>query len=118
MPTYTSSVLSELRYVSSSVSAITSSGPIGIYGSGTYGSTSYGINVERKFTGSFAEFQDYLPQGIDNQRYSGAKMTSADFNINSTQTVDGGPVVEWRTANPNQLIYQTQDNAQGSFRLV
>jgi hypothetical protein len=60
--TYTSSVLSELRYVSSSVSAITSSGPIGIYGSGTYGSSSYGINVERKFTGSFAEFQDYLPK--------------------------------------------------------
>ena len=118
LPTYTSSVMSELRYVSSSVIPITSSGIIGFYGSGTYGSASYGINVERKFTGSFAEFQDYLPQGIDNQRYSGAKMTSPDFNINSTQTVDGGPVVEWRTANPNQLIYQSQDNAQGSFRLV
>ena len=118
MPTYTSSILSELRYMSSSVIPITSSGPIGSYGSGTYGASSYGINVERKFTGSFAEFQDYLPQGIDNQRYSGAKMTSPDFNINSTQTIDGGPVVEWSTSNPNQLIYQNQDNAQGSFRLV
>jgi hypothetical protein len=118
MPTYTSSVLSELRYVSSSVSAITSSGPIGIYGLGTYGAYSYGINVERRFTGSFAEFQDYLPRGIENQRYSGAKMTSPDFNINSTQTIDGGPVVEFKTANPNQLIYQSQDNTQGSFRLV
>lgn len=117
-PTYTSSILSELRYVSGSVSAITSSGPIGIYGSGTYGSSSYGINVERRFTGSFAEIQDYLPRGIENQRYSGAKMTSADFNINSTQTVDGGPVAEFTTANPNQLIYQNQDNARGSFRLV
>ena len=118
MPTYTSSILSELRYVSSSVSAITSSGPIGIYGLGTYGAYSYGINVERRFTGSFAEFQDYLPRGIENQRYAGAKMTSPDFNINSTQTVDGGPVVEFKTANPNQLIYQSQDNTQGSFRLV
>ena len=118
MPTYTSSVLSELRYVSSSVSAITSSGPIGTYGLGTYGAYSYGINVERRFTGSFAEFQDYLPRGIENQRYSGAKMTSPDFNINSTQTIDGGPVVEFKTANPNQLIYQSQDNTQGSFRLV
>jgi len=117
-PTYTSSVLSELRYISGSVSAITSSGPIGSYGAGTYGFSSYGINVERKFTGSFAEIQDYLPRGIENQRYSGAKMTSPDFNINSTQTVDGGPVAEFRTANPNQLIYQNQDNAQGSFRLV
>ena len=117
-PTYTSSVLSELRYISGSVSAITSSGTIGIYGAGTYGAYSYGINVERKFTGSFAEIQDYLPRGIENQRYSGAKMTSPDFNINSTQTVDGGPVAEFRTANPNQLIYQNQDNAQGSFRLV
>ena len=118
MPTYTSSVLSELRYISSSVAAITSSGPIGIYGLGTYGAFSYGINVERRFTGSFAEFQDYLPRGIENQRYSGAKITSPDFNINSTQTIDGGPVVEFKTANPNQLIYQSQDNTQGSFRLV
>jgi hypothetical protein len=117
MPTYTSSVLSELRYVSGSVVAITSSGPIGSYGVGTYGSYSYGINVERRFTGSFAQFQDYLPRGIDNQRYSGAKLTSQDFNINSTQTVDGGPVVEWRTANANQLIYQN-NGEQGSFVLV
>ena len=117
-PTYTSSISSELRYVSASVSAITSSGTIGIYGLGTYGSSSYGINVQRKFTGSFAEVQDYLPRGIGNQRYFGAKMTSPDFNISSTQTVDGGPVAEFKTANPNQLIYQNQDNARGSFRLV
>jgi hypothetical protein len=65
----------------------------------------------------FAEIQDYLPTGIDNQRYSGAKLTSPGFNIASTQTVDGGPVVEWRTANPNQLIYQN-NGEQGSFVLV
>ena len=65
----------------------------------------------------FAEIQDYLPAGIDNQRYSGTKMSSPAFNIASIQTVDGGPVVEWRTANPNQLIYQT-NGEQGSFRLA
>jgi hypothetical protein len=65
----------------------------------------------------FAEIQDYLPTGIDNQRYSGAKLTSPGFNIASTQTTDGGPVVEWRTANPNQLIYQN-NGEQGSFVLV
>ena len=65
----------------------------------------------------FVEVQDYLPTGIDNQRYSGTKMSSPAFNVNSTDTVDGGPVAEWRTANPNQLIYQTIGD-QGSFRLA
>ena len=48
----------------------------------------------------------------------GAKMVSADFNINSTNTIDGGPVAEWNSVNANQLIYQTLNNNQGSFRLV
>lgn len=73
------------------------------------------INLTASYTPS--QFSDYLPTGIDNQRYSGAKLTSPGFNINSTQTTDGGPVVEWRTANPNQLIYQN-NGEQGSFVLV
>jgi hypothetical protein len=73
------------------------------------------INLTASYTPS--QFSDYLPTGIDNQRYSGAKMTSPGFNVNSTQTTDGGPVVEWRTANPNQLIYQN-NGEQGSFVLV
>jgi hypothetical protein len=116
LPTYTSSVLSEFKL--QNVSYITSSFSIGYYGTSSYGSSSYAFTSPNRFTGSFVQVQDYLPVGIENQRYSGAKMTSPDFNINSTQTVDGGPVAEFRTANPNQLIYQNQDNAQGSFRLV
>ena len=73
------------------------------------------INLTASYTPS--QFSDYLPTGIDNQRYSGAKLTSPGFNVNSTQTTDGGPVVEWRTANPNQLIYQN-NGEQGSFVLV
>jgi len=65
----------------------------------------------------FVEVQDYAPTGIENHRYSGTKMTSPAFNVNSTQTYDGGPVAEWRTANPNQLIYQN-NGEQGSFRLA
>lgn len=114
-PIYITSTYSEFKLINAI--AITSSGVIGSYGSGTYGSSSYALTLSKKFTGSFAEFQDYLPQGIENQRYAGAKLTSPDFNINSTQTVDGGPVVEWRTANPNQLIYQN-NGEQGSFVLV
>ena len=115
LPAYTSSVLSEFKL--QNVSFITSSFPIGFYGSGTYGSSSYGFNVERRFTGSRVEVQDYLPRGVENHRYAGSKLSSPAFNISSTQTIDGGPVVEWRSANPNQLIYQNTGE-QGSFRLV
>jgi len=70
------------------------------------------------WSGSFARVQDYLPHGIRNQRYAGSKLNSPGFNINSTQTIDGKPVVEFRSANPNQLIYQNLDNTNGSFVLV
>jgi hypothetical protein len=43
-------------------------------------------------------------------------MSSPAFNVNSLDTVDGGPVVEWTTANPNQLIYQS-NGAEGSFQI-
>jgi hypothetical protein len=69
------------------------------------------------YTYTPAEVTDFFPRGIENQRYSVTKMTSPAFNVNSTQTYDGGPVAEWRTANPNQLIYQTIGD-QGSFRLA
>lgn len=115
LPVYITSRYSEFKLINAV--PITSSGIIGAYGVGLYGTAVYGLNVPKRFTGSFAEFQDYLPTGIDNQRYSGAKLTSPAFNVNSTQTIDGGPVVEWRTANPNQLIYQN-NGEQGSFVLV
>ena len=81
---------------------------------------SIGIDVPTYVTKSgyvLQEVQDYTPAGIENQRYSGTKMTSPAFNVNSTQTYDGGPVAEWRSANPNQLIYQNLGE-QGSFRLA
>ena len=61
-----------------------------------------------------ADVQDFLPAGIANQKFEGSKMTSPDFNINSVDTIDGGPVVEFSIANPNQLIYQNVGE-QGSF---
>jgi len=115
LPVLLTSTYSEFR-LGNDVSFISSSFPIGYYGTGSYGSSSYALPL-KKFTGSLVQFQDYLPTGIDNQRYAGSKLTSPAFNINSTQTIDGGPVVEWRTANPNQLIYQ-QAGEQGSFVLV
>ena len=93
----------------------------GVYGSGVYGSGVYGSgfvpSTLTRFSGSRVQFQDYLPAGIGNQRYNGCKLNSPAFNINSTQTIDGGPVVEWRASNPNQLVYQSYGD-QGSFVLV
>jgi hypothetical protein len=79
----------------------------------------YKFYISSSTTASYkpARTTDYFPQGIDNQRYSGTKIKSPAFNVNSTQTYDGGPVVEWRSANPNQLIYQ-KPGEQGSFRLT
>ena len=79
--------------------------------------TEYKIILNGTSSYESSQFSDYIPRGIENQRYSGAKISSPGFNIVSTQTVDGGPVVEWRTANPNQLIYQN-NGEQGSFRLA
>lgn len=119
-PTYMHAVSSEYRLTSQSVVFETGSAGSGTtYGVGLYGTAVYFSDpIGSGFTGILAQVQDYLPIGIERQRYDGTKMTSPTFNVNSTQTVDGGPVVEWRTANPNQLIYQNQNNSQGSFRLV
>lgn len=43
--------------------------------------------------------------GSENQnRYIGCKMTSADFNVDSPDTIDGGPVVTIIESNPNNLF--------------
>ena len=119
-PTYLNAVQSEYRLISQSVTYQTgSTGGGTTYGVGVYGTSVYYYDATGSgFVGVLAQVQDYLPIGIERQRYDGTKMSSPTFNVNSTQTVDGGPVVEWRSANPNQLIYQNQNNTQGSFRLV
>ena len=116
LPVIIDSVTSEYRYESGSVDfELYFLGSY--YGTASYYGTSSYASAYFRFTGSLAQVQDYIPAGIANQRFVGSKLTSADFNINTTQTVDGGPVVEWRTANGNQLIYQN-NGEQGSFVLV
>ncbi len=119
-PIYINSIPSTTKLIDGTQTYTTASGGSGItatYGTGTYGtSTYYSDPVGAGWSGTLADVQDYLPTGIRNQRYAGCKLTSPAFNISSPQTIDGGPVVEWRTSNPNQLIYQ-QYNNQGSFVL-
>ena len=117
LPAIITSTYSEFK-LGTNTMYLTSSFPIGYYGTGSYASSSYAFLTTRskRFTGSLVQIQDYLPIGVNNQRYNGSKMTSPAFNVNSTQTVDGKPVVEWSISNPNQLIYQSNGN-QGSLVL-
>jgi len=43
--------------------------------------------------------------GYKNARFEGSKLTGFDININSRQTVDGGPVVKVTQVNPNQIVF-------------
>jgi hypothetical protein len=116
LPVIIDAVTSEYRYESGSIDyELYFQGSY--YGSASYYGTSSYADAFFRFTGTLAQVQDYLPTGINNHRSNGSKITSADFNIRTIQTVDGGPVVEWRVANGNQLIYQN-NGEQGSFRLV
>ena len=122
-PVVVESVKSEYQYISGSISKISES--IGfivgsVYGTSTYGTSIYGSgsSVYRLVSsGAFSQASDYAPRGVANHRWLGCKLTSPGFNIATTQTVDGGPVVEWKTTNPNQLIYQS-NGEDGSFTLL
>ena len=81
-------------------------------------STTYSGSANSTWIGTYSQRQDFLPAGINNHRYNGAQMMSLDFNINSADTIDGGPVVEWSVVNGNQLAYQTPNNTQGSFIIL
>ena len=41
-----------------------------------------------------AQYQDYRATGIQNLIYDGCTMQASDFNVDSPDTIDGGPVVE------------------------
>lgn len=51
----------------------------------------------------------FLPKGIQNLKYSGSKLTGASINSNSTQTIDGGPVVKVTRVNQNQVVFSNNN---------
>jgi hypothetical protein len=71
-------------------------------------SSSIGTTLRR------AQFQDYLPRGIANHRFNGCKITSPDFNVNSKDTPDGKPVVEFVESSGNRIITK-QPGIEGNF---
>lgn len=49
------------------------------------------------------------PLGIQNHRYNGSKLSGLDVNIDSTETVDGGPVVKITRVNQNQVVFSNNN---------
>ena len=62
-------------------------------------------------------YRDDKHTGWENICYNGSKLTGQDFNIDSPETIDGGPVVSFIITNPNQLMYQSP-GAQGSLKVI
>jgi hypothetical protein len=54
-----------------------------------------------------ASVQDFHLQdsyGMRNARYDGCKLTATDYNVDSTDTVDGGPVIQITVGGGNELL--------------
>lgn len=56
---------------------------------------------------------DRLPLSLENLFYNGCRITSDSLTTDSTETPDGGPVVEITEADPNTLVYSTQTPSDG-----
>jgi hypothetical protein len=54
---------------------------------------------------SFADVHRETSAGWRNARYVGCKLSATAINVNSAQTVDGGPVVKVTKVNPNKIIF-------------
>ncbi len=65
-----------------------------------------------------ADVQDFHlhdSRGMVNARYDGCKMSSADWNVDSPDTVDGGPVVSFIIGGGTDLV--TRPSSRGTFEV-
>ena len=60
-----------------------------------------------------AQYQDYRSKGMQNLIYDGCIMSASDFNIDSPQTCDGGPIVEIIDTTPFVLTVAESTLGQG-----
>ena len=66
-----------------------------------------------------ADVQDFHLRdsyGMRNARYDGSKLTSANWNVDSPDTTDGGPVVTVTVGGGGQL--SVSPNTNGNFRII
>jgi hypothetical protein len=53
----------------------------------------------------FAEVNNDHGYGYENLKFAGSKLTGPGINIDTPNTVDGGPVVKVTKVNPNQIVF-------------
>ena len=56
---------------------------------------------------NYSQTQDFIPHGTLNHRYLGSKLTASAVNVDTSVTVDGGPVVKVTEVNPNKLVFSS-----------
>ena len=70
-------------------------------------STAASASMQRPSSASYsaADVHRESQGGWRNARYNGCKLSGAAINVNSSQTVDGGPVVKVTKVNPNKIVF-------------
>lgn len=80
----------------------------------TYVSRSYKWFYSRSLVDGCYQIDECSP--YNRARFVGSKLTGPDFNIDSSETIDGGPVVWYKETNPNKIIIQG-DGPSGNLRV-
>jgi len=70
-------------------------------------SSSLSASLNKFYSSSlkFAEVNNFYGTGHENSKWNGSKLTGPGININSVNTVDGGPVVKTTKVNPNTIVF-------------
>jgi len=70
-------------------------------------STAASASAQKPYSASYsyADVHREPSAGWRNARYSGCKLSAAAINVNSAETVDGGPVVKVTKVNPNKIVF-------------
>jgi hypothetical protein len=70
-------------------------------------SSSLSASLNKFYSSSlkFAEVNNFYGTGHENSKWNGSKLTGPGININSANTVDGGPVVKTTKVNPNTIVF-------------
>jgi hypothetical protein len=69
-------------------------------------STAVSMSLKKYYSSSLQSVNyQYIEDSVSNRlRYTGCKLTGLDFNVDTTETIDGGPVVEFREVSANQIV--------------
>jgi hypothetical protein len=54
---------------------------------------------------NYADVNNFHGTGHENSKFNGSKLTGPAINVDTPNTVDGGPVVKVTKVNPNQIVF-------------